>query len=429
MRQSEEWTKIELAAHVWEDGETTRLLAEHYTGLLTLSRLELISLGLEALTLRWKKEDEFASGDIAYALMSLLHYRPFMNPHDNLFQALARLSLANDSDRIIERMTCMLPDPDPATQYHSAFVLDDVLGAKLWDIEPLCQVAGVGDGNEFFLDGCQGASIRWKDIPRISFHGRRTWKKRCANIALRTAPIWWIIGVIMLVIGAPKPQQSTGGYGSYFGNIYNGTSSSYSSSSSYGGDPTTLTTGSLIFLLGMGMIFGSCWTVQIMYGGKVWGTTPMLVGFEGALPLRKVERHVFGNAIGRLSYAPSSSNLCHDRGWRQPRERIGAGPTWLEGENPELPNADGRLRDGTQIVPEGQRLFTLIDTGPSMMLHVFTAARPPTAALVCGKEGGMLRVALCSYERATNCLHKETVLRMETPMLNLTTLYSWLKIA
>lgn len=382
---------MELAANVWTDGEPARLLAEHYTGLLTLSRLELISLGLEALAYRRDMESEWTPGDVAYALMSLLHYRPRMNPSDNLFQALARLSLANDSDRIIERLTCMLPDATKT--YHSAFVLEDVLGAKLWDIEPLCQVAGVGEGNEYFLDGCQGASIRWKDIPNIRLVGRKTWKKFYASVALRTGPIWFFIGILMLAAGNPNGHALLG-------------------------------FGSISFLIGTFLIFASPWTVQTMYGGKVWGATPRLFGFEGVLPLREVERHIFGNATGRLSYAPSSGALCV----REPWERIGKGPAWLEQSGDG--KGEGESEDDLgPTIPDGHRLFTLIDTGPSMMVHLFSAAMPPSVALVCGKEGGMLRVVLCSYERATNCFHKETVLRMETPMLDLTHLHGWLKIA
>ena len=191
---TEEHTKLELAAGVWTDGEPTRLLAEHYSGLLNLSRLELISLGLKALSSR-RSEKEWTPGDIAYALMALLRYRPRMNPEDSLFQALARLSLANDSDRIVERMVCMLPDPTKT--HHSSFVLEDVLGANLWDIEPLCQVAGVGNGNEIILDACRAVSIRWKDIPRIEYVGRETWKKLFATLSLRSGPYWFLFGIII----------------------------------------------------------------------------------------------------------------------------------------------------------------------------------------------------------------------------------------
>ena len=195
---TQEYTKLEIAADVWTDGEPTRLLAEHYSGLLTLSRLELLSLGLKALSCR-RSEKEWTPGDIAYALMALLRYRPRMNPEDSLFQALARLSLANDSDRIVERMVCMLPDP--AKTHHSSFVLEDTLGANLWDIEPLCQVAGVGHGNEVILDGCRAVSIRWKDIPRIAYYGRGTWKKFFAAVSLRSGPFWFLLGIIIAAAG------------------------------------------------------------------------------------------------------------------------------------------------------------------------------------------------------------------------------------
>ena len=64
-----------------------------------------------------------------------------------------------------------------------------------------------------------------------------------------------------------------------------------------------------------------------------------------------------------------------------------------------------------------------------MHVHVFSARAPPSVALVCGKEGGMLRVVLCSYEMEGNLLRKESVLRMETPMLDLTKMHTWVKIS
>jgi hypothetical protein len=179
--QSLERTKIELAEEVWEDHETTRLLAEHYTGLLNLSQLELITLALEALIRRQyqnpeKLQSTWTQADVAYALMALLRYRPRMDPTDSLFQALARLSLANDSDRIVERMVSMLPDP--GSTHHSSFVLEDHLGANLWDIEPLCQVAGVSNDREIILDGCKAVSVRWKTYhvsnTSVVLHGRNS---------------------------------------------------------------------------------------------------------------------------------------------------------------------------------------------------------------------------------------------------------------
>jgi hypothetical protein len=124
---------------------------------LNLSRIELVTVALEALATRFTQDtnrNTFTLADIAYALMALVQHRPRMNPNDSLFQTLARLSLANDSDRIVERMICILPDYTKSS--HDSFVLHGQLGAKLWDIEPLCQVAGVCNDHEIILDGCRG---------------------------------------------------------------------------------------------------------------------------------------------------------------------------------------------------------------------------------------------------------------------------------
>src|SRR5205085_7977057 len=67
-------------------------------------------------------------------------------------------------------------------------------------------------------------------------------------------------------------------------------------------------------------------------------------------------------------------------------------------------------------IPLGQRLFTLIDTG-TLMVSLFTAEKPPSIALIAGREGSMLRVVFCHYERSTATLYKETVLRMEPPIM------------
>lgn len=146
----EERSRISLATEVWENDQEARLLAEHFSGKLTLSRLELISVALRALELRETKAK--FSADLAYCLMGLLGRRPVANPTDNLFQALARLSLANDSDQIVERLTCMLPQAPAESDKNKEFLLDDRYGSNLWDIEPLCQVAGVCEGRAVILD-------------------------------------------------------------------------------------------------------------------------------------------------------------------------------------------------------------------------------------------------------------------------------------
>jgi hypothetical protein len=382
---SEERTKLSLAASVWQDETCTRLLAEHYTGVLNLSRIELITVGLEALATRYAQGRDnipFTRADIAYALMALVQHRPCMNPEDSLFQALARLSLANDSDRIVERMMCLLPDFSKSS--HDSFILHDQLGAKLWDIETLCQVAGVCNDREVILDGCRGISIRWKDIPEIVHRRRFAWKRFFAKIGVRSAALWFFVGVLIICFN--KQQQDTG----------------------------LLRAGVLSLLIGIGLLVYAPWAICTIYGGKIWGQSPWLVGFEGVLPIEEIERKTFGNFTGRLSYAPSSNVFSQ----KQRDERVGTNPEWVE--NTSLPCPEQ--------LPPRHRLFTVIDTG-SMTVSIFSSERPPSVALICGKEGGMLRVVLCSYERSTNCLYKESVLRMETPMLDKSSLLGWIKVA
>lgn len=281
--------------------ETFRLLAEHYTGTLTLSRLELIQVGLTALRSRqWR---EFQRGDIAYALMTLLTKRPRMDPTDSEHQALARLSLSNDSDRIVERMVCMEQPRIPGAA--GWFNTSDAMGANLWDIEPLCQVAGVCHDGSIIVDGAHGISIRWKDIPRINFRVRDSWKKTWCAISLRSGPFWFLLGVTM------TPIPATHGVGAFF------------------------------LILGLILLLIGPWSVTVLYGGKVWGATPWLVGFEGTLPLEEIERLTFGNSIGRFMYTPSSGPYCSKR----IDDRIGADPSV-----------------NFSKVPKGYRLFTLIDT-------------------------------------------------------------------
>ena len=53
-----------------------------------------------------------------------------------------------------------------------------------------------------------------------------------------------------------------------------------------------------------------------------------------------------------------------------------------------------------------------------MTATVIRAVHPPTTALVCGQEGGMRRVLLCSYDYTTQTFHRETVIRMPTKVLD-----------
>jgi len=63
-----------------------------------------------------------------------------------------------------------------------------------------------------------------------------------------------------------------------------------------------------------------------------------------------------------------------------------------------------------------EQIFTLVDTC-TMKVTLFKAARPPVMFMLCGSEGGMQRAMGCSYDWTTGTLYRETVLRMETPVI------------
>lgn len=391
-------SKLDMTGEVWDDGDEddgenqpTRLLAEHYSNVLTLGRLELFSVALEALAYRSQK-NAHTRADIAYALMGLLHFRIEMRKSETPFQGLARLSLANDSDRLVERMVCMFPRPDQ--QQENLFlrlVERDQFRTHLWDVEPLCQIAGVGDDDEVILDGCRGVSIRWKAFPRMKYRRSSTFRKFLAEIVLRSGAYWAAVGFPLVVIyGSQDPER-------YAGLIF---------------------LGILAILFAFLLALGVPSSVRQLYGGKVMQSAPWLIGFEGVMPVDQLERVIFGNVQERLTYEPSSTPFCE----RERDERIGKEPRWVKNSG-LLASVDDR-----PPLPKGHRFFTLVDTG-SLTVSIFSAVRPPSVALICGREGGMLRTVLCHYERSNNCLYKETVMRMDSLTLNQAKTLSWIKLS
>lgn len=139
------YAKRQFAATVWTDAVISRQLIDHYEGNLLLSRLELVTLAL--MCLHSRETSEYLPGDHSYALMGLLRLRPKVDSTDSAFQAFARLSLANDSDMLLERLIFTLPK-SPEQHWSQ---MDDAWDVKLWDIYPTCQVAGVGNDDTVII--------------------------------------------------------------------------------------------------------------------------------------------------------------------------------------------------------------------------------------------------------------------------------------
>ena len=158
--------------------------------------------------------------------------------------------------------------------------------------------------------------------------------------------------------------------------------------------------------------------VRRLYGGKITESAPWLIGFEGVLPVQELEQLVFGNYLERLTYEPSSTPYCE----REPYERLGREPLWVKESTSAHPT------HAPPALKPGHRFFTLVDTG-QLTISIFSAERPPSVALICGREGGMLRTLLCHYERSNNCLYRETVIRMDSTLLNRAQELSWIKLS
>lgn len=366
--------KRNFAVLVWDDAPVARQLIDHYEGTLGLSRLELVILGLDCLKKRIEGTKKYCEGDLSYALMGLLRRRPRVDKTDSAFQAFARLSLANDSDLLLERLICILPK-DRLGDWSA---MDDLWGVNLWDIYPSCQIAGICDDDTVLIDGAFGATIRWESFAKVAVTTRETWTRLIARFLLRGTPVWFFNGVLFISI-------------------------------SKGFTSPALTTGIIFLLLALITILLSPILVTHIYGGKLWSTQPWLFGFEGHLDLETIEKKIFGFHQERLSWSTFGSPLSRHE------ENRGE----CEGRDPVA--TDEEVRHLTQRAVSSNdypepKVFTLVDTN-TMTVTMFEAVRPPVMALLCGSEGGMQRAVLCSYDWTTQTLYRESVLRMETRVL------------
>ena len=193
-----------------------------------------------------------------------------------------------------------------------------------------------------------------------------------------------------------------------------------------GANSSLIGAGVFFFLLGFSGWFTAPKLLQVILGGKFWDTEAAVFGFEGYLSVGTVERLIFGGNFGRLSWSSNGSPL--SRHYKNKfGECCGIDPT----DDVKVSNLVERAKTA---VPGDQRvnlycvvdryllanslqIFTLVDTY-SMTVTLFEAARPPTALIICGSEGGMQRAVGCSYDWTTGTLYRETVLRMPTTVLN-----------
>ncbi|KAF2855235.1 hypothetical protein T440DRAFT_495809 [Plenodomus tracheiphilus IPT5] len=361
--------KNQFAAKVWkDDAHVARQLIEHYEGNMILSQLELVTLALECLHKR--ETTQYLPGDHSYALMGLLRIRPKIDPTDSAFQAFARLSLANGSDQLLERLICVLPKT-PNQPWHS---MDDAYDAKLWDILPQdVGIAGVGEDDSIILDGCRAANIRWKSFTPVAHTRRPTLTRTLARITLRLTTLILLAAATLLAL----PFKTR----------------------------TTTAIGIILLLISLTLIALSPWLLRTLYLGKFWDQQCWFFGFEGYLDLDTIETQIFGGRLGRMRWSGFASPLSrHER--NEHGECVGVDPA-TDKEVADM------IERGKRAGPGDMRVFTLVDTG-NMTATLFMAERPPVCFLMAGSEGGMKRIIGCSYAWETSTFYRETVLRLGT---------------
>ncbi len=356
-------------ARIWDDSDLVGQLIDHYEGSVILSPLELMTIAFHCLHNR--HTTEYLPGDLCYALMGLLRQRPQVCSTDSAFQAFARLSLANDSNKLLERLVCFLPQ-SPYDSWHS---LHDHWNASLWDIYPKTQVCGIGESDTVILDGARAADIRWKSFSSVILRHNDTKKRILARISLSLAGHFLWLSIL----------------------IFTGTAQI---NSAYGVIP---------LLLAAPIILLSPYLVKTLYLGKVWSAEPWFFGIEGYMSLPELERCLFGADLGRLSWSATGSSLS-----RHKVENSQDFENYCQGQDPSTyPDINARIEKARESTGSEEKIFTLVDTS-TMTVTLFSAVKPPVAVLICGEEGGMQRALLCSYEWTNNTFYRETVLRMET---------------
>ncbi|KAK6065008.1 hypothetical protein SCUP234_12778 [Seiridium cupressi] len=395
----EEVAKRNLASRaVWPDAKLVRQLVDHYESSIHLTPLELVSIALERFS--WRHTFQLNKGDISYALMGLMRRRPAVAKSDTSFEAFAGLSLANDSDKLLERLICMEPT-DRFAPWHE---IKDAWSARLWNIEPRCQVAGIAEDETVTLDGAFGATIQWDAMEQVAFMKRPTFSRLIGKVLLRGVPGYLITG-LTLTIGGAVLQNSL-----------------KSNSDDNQSSPTSsvflgLLIPGIIFLVPSAIIVLLAPIMLLsIYRGKFWSTQARFIGIEG-IPedIGGVERMLFGFSHGRLKWSVAESTLSRHRLGEY--GELNALPPVPRSEPAPSTLDSGYEMDWAAEKSEKETLFTLIDTY-AMTATSFYAIHPPTTVIICGQEGGMQRAVLCSYKWQTGTFVRESVIRVRTMVLD-----------
>ncbi|EDN94306.1 hypothetical protein SS1G_10179 [Sclerotinia sclerotiorum 1980 UF-70] len=272
------------------------------------------------------------------------------------------LSLANDSDMLLERLLC-LKLKDHRAPWHE---MQDVWGAKLWDITPICQISEVVENDTVILGDAKGAMINWAFLEAIDYEPIRP---QIANwTLLRLGAYFSMIFVLFVAMMTVFLSRETERH-----------------------KRITAFPFSILWQTFLGVFVGHViavpWVLRHLYGSEIHQTQARLYGISGRPELSRVEELMFGSDQGRLQWM----------------ERANSAADPLVGEEHGDKN--------------GLRSFTLIDTC-TLTAIPFEAELPPSVVLAGARTRGLVRMLLCSYDATAAKLCKEAVMQMETVVLD-----------
>lgn len=354
--------KRNFAERAWDDAGAVKELVNHFEGSAILTSQALIEAAFECFSRR--QTEQLTQGDIAYAIMGLFpsRYRPRVDKSHSGFQAFARLALANDSGALLERLICLAPRPG-APWYQT----EDCWGVQLSDMHSYIKVDKVLGSDTVLLNGVWAAAIQWDDMrPETAIDGESS---KLIKIYLLSASAMslvvpamcgYLFPSIALIVDSSTPPDSL---------------------------PVLVLSAFIGFLLSL-MALMAVLAPVALNRSRAQPKQPIkarLIGIEGTVDAGTAEKLLWGHAHGNLvDTTPCSYSDAGESSSREP---------------PSPPEKEDFA-------------FTLVDTYSMTVMHC-RCSMPPTAMMIFGRESGMKRTILCSYDWRTQTYHRQAVLRLD----------------
>jgi hypothetical protein len=175
--------------------------------------------------------------------------------------------LPQDSDRLMERLICLLPD-HPDDPWHG---MSDQYNSSLWDIEPDTQVCGIGENETVIVDGFKGAMVQWSMFTTVQVTKRLSLKRKILVYLTIFSPLIFVMGI-----------------GTYFG---------------------LRPFGITLLVISSLLLVSSPIYIPKLFTGKLYQAEPCLFGIEGYVPIQEIEQFLFGDQMNHLKWSPYGSPL------------------------------------------------------------------------------------------------------------------------